>query len=538
MKRNYNCNRLRRGIGRSAVILALLPCLLAFLSCRDKLEEAMKLAGSNRHELQAVLDYFKDDPDTLKYASARYLIENMSGHYTYSGREIAFYDSAYVTMAQEPTQNKDSVFAQHAPRIIKNNLEKAPDIENITAEYLIQMIEEACTVWHSSPWCKEYDSSIFFEYVLPYRLLDEPLSLWREAVMHTYPYLMANEVRSIRGYAIEAENAKVSSCYVFNAESASGRQAALFREVEDSATFLITQPITASKSLYLCYSTEQKSSRAEIFLNGKNLGVLDLPPTFSLETFNSRRAWMDLTIPGGINKLTIKYNSGRFALDYINFASIEPLERESFKDFSSNYYQIENVGTGECISFDTLQTSLLHKIELKNPEEGDSSSVVRLDYAGFACWSVAAFKQDSIDLCLDALNYQPTQGTPIVQWKYVEGNNQKWFFLPSGDGSCRIISDGVRRKKERSHGLGRLFQAVGQIKGGGLRPKPATFCPKGTAFCGANRQKVKNFTCAGCQQSHPCARAREKRPFSVHKMIKTLPERLVSTFLPLFLCSF
>ena len=160
----------------------------------------MILAGSNRQELQTVLDYFKDDPDTLKYASARYLIENMPSHYTYSGGEIALYDSAYVTMAQEPTQNKDSVFALYAPQIIKKNLEKALDIENITADYLIHMIEEACEVWHSSPWSNKYDSSVFFEYVLPYRLLDEPLSMWRKAVMDTYPYLMSNEVRSFRIY--------------------------------------------------------------------------------------------------------------------------------------------------------------------------------------------------------------------------------------------------------------------------------------------------------------------------------------------------
>ena len=36
-------------------------------SCDRELENALNKAGSNRFELEKVLDYFEDNPDPLKY---------------------------------------------------------------------------------------------------------------------------------------------------------------------------------------------------------------------------------------------------------------------------------------------------------------------------------------------------------------------------------------------------------------------------------------------------------------------------------------
>ena len=46
------------------------------------LETALALAGSNRSELEAVLDHYADD--SLKSEAARFLIENMPGHFSYA----------------------------------------------------------------------------------------------------------------------------------------------------------------------------------------------------------------------------------------------------------------------------------------------------------------------------------------------------------------------------------------------------------------------------------------------------------------------
>ena len=48
-----------------------------FVACNPGLDSALEQAGSNRDEMEKVLEHFRDDPDTLKYSAAVFLIENM-----------------------------------------------------------------------------------------------------------------------------------------------------------------------------------------------------------------------------------------------------------------------------------------------------------------------------------------------------------------------------------------------------------------------------------------------------------------------------
>ncbi|MBQ2969741.1 MAG: hypothetical protein IJE15_05055 [Bacteroidaceae bacterium] len=53
------------------------------------------------------------------------------------------------------------------------------DTAQVTAEMLMKHIEDAFNVWNK-PWNGKYDFEHFCNYVLPYRIDDEPLSHWRE----------------------------------------------------------------------------------------------------------------------------------------------------------------------------------------------------------------------------------------------------------------------------------------------------------------------------------------------------------------------
>ena len=85
--------------------------LLAIVSCGRKndtmLEEALKAAGDNRAELEAVLAHYEDDK--LKLEAAGYLISNMSGLYSYDKRitELCspFYDQ-YDSIAKKYDHEK------------------------------------------------------------------------------------------------------------------------------------------------------------------------------------------------------------------------------------------------------------------------------------------------------------------------------------------------------------------------------------------------------------------------------------------------
>ena len=165
---------MKKIINISLFVLAV--CLTA---CNPNLDSALEQAGENREELEKVLEHFKDDPDTLKYSAAKFLIENMPYHYTQEGNGVESIDSAYLAMAEYPKEQREKLFKELTKDVDTSEDSVAIDIRTVKADYLIKVINDACDLWHEVNWNKEYSTQLFFDYVLPYRLLDEPLSDWR-----------------------------------------------------------------------------------------------------------------------------------------------------------------------------------------------------------------------------------------------------------------------------------------------------------------------------------------------------------------------
>ena len=167
-------------------IICTLLLIACSYGCDSELDEALLRAGDNRGEMEKVLEHFKNDPDGLKYDAARFLIINMPYHYTYTGACMDSLDSAYREMAAAPTQKRVEVFNNLKKNIDDSKAEPIVDINSVSAAYLINAVDDACYVWNHSGWSKDYDKSIFFDYVLPYRLLNEPLS---DTITDRYRYL-------------------------------------------------------------------------------------------------------------------------------------------------------------------------------------------------------------------------------------------------------------------------------------------------------------------------------------------------------------
>ena len=122
--------------------------LLSFLSsCDSNLENSLEYAGENRNELEKVLEHFKDDPNPLKYEAAKFLIKNMPYHNRCYGERAKVYDDAYVAMAKEPIEFRDSVFQCKISGIGSNNIEKKSDIMTMKSDFLIKFIDEVCETW-------------------------------------------------------------------------------------------------------------------------------------------------------------------------------------------------------------------------------------------------------------------------------------------------------------------------------------------------------------------------------------------------------
>ena len=75
-------------------------------ACNPHLDSALDQAGSNIEEMEKVLEHFKDDPDTLKYSAAVFLIENMPYHYTQDGKGLYSVDSASCFISGDATPMK------------------------------------------------------------------------------------------------------------------------------------------------------------------------------------------------------------------------------------------------------------------------------------------------------------------------------------------------------------------------------------------------------------------------------------------------
>ena len=152
------------------------------VSCDRELERALNLADRNRAELEKVLKHFENDPDPLKYKAAKFLIENMPRQSFYVGRGVEFCDSLFLASAEESLNNRTKSFNNHVSFISEMPVDIAYDLTTIKSDYLIKIINEACDVWNAAPWHNDYDESLFFDYVLPYRLSQEPLSDWRQTI--------------------------------------------------------------------------------------------------------------------------------------------------------------------------------------------------------------------------------------------------------------------------------------------------------------------------------------------------------------------
>ncbi|MBO5660153.1 MAG: hypothetical protein J6R98_03840 [Bacteroidaceae bacterium] len=163
------------------------------------MERALEQSGNNRAELERVLAHFEESGDTLKLNAAKFLIRNMPYNHFPAGREADLYDSAYIAMSEVALQDREKTFKEHADKIHVGNMTAVADITNLTADFLINAIDEACNAWRESSWNTEYDTAFFYEYVLPYRILNELPSDWRSFIRQEYPFLNRKTVLSKRG---------------------------------------------------------------------------------------------------------------------------------------------------------------------------------------------------------------------------------------------------------------------------------------------------------------------------------------------------
>lgn len=169
-----------------SVLMILL--LLVAVSCNSpedqRLEEALVSAGTNRPELEKVLEHYQGD--SLKLEAARFLIRNMPFHHYYEDARI---DSAKAVLSTASLQGgyiPDGARKRKWQNFSYLSLPKKRDVEQMSAELLVEHIDWAFKAWEEAPWSDSYTFEDFCEWVLPYRTGNEPLESWRETYYKRY----------------------------------------------------------------------------------------------------------------------------------------------------------------------------------------------------------------------------------------------------------------------------------------------------------------------------------------------------------------
>lgn len=170
------------------IVYTTLLCFTLFMSScnRDRayLRYALRQAGDNRAQLEAVLEHYKDDPE--KYAAACYLIENMPAHYSYRGDDILrYYETALPILksGKSPELQRDTLIEisdRDFPGLKKNLV---TDIDIITSDFLIYSIDHAFKQWKERPWASHLTFEEFCEWLLPYKIVElQSLDDWRDTL--------------------------------------------------------------------------------------------------------------------------------------------------------------------------------------------------------------------------------------------------------------------------------------------------------------------------------------------------------------------
>ena len=190
----------------------LLFLVIWFAACSHTdplLEHALTQAGANRKELEKVLDSYRDT-DEEKYRAARFLIRNMPFYHSYEGKALDKYLQYYKSFSagDRGAQVVIDSLKQADGAFTMASLTKRKDPVTIDSAFLTAHIDWAFKVRREQPWGKNVSFQDFCEYILPYRIGDEPLSLWRKELYEQYNPLL-DSLRATPGADDPLQAAKI-----------------------------------------------------------------------------------------------------------------------------------------------------------------------------------------------------------------------------------------------------------------------------------------------------------------------------------------
>jgi len=216
----------------SKKILSIFTFAFFILSCKDDIPKnvkiALKYANKNKNELIKVINYYKNSENKEKLAAVYFLIANMPGKYGLYYSDTTIYHDFIkkinsVIKISSCKQIVDDFISQYItlnPEINHIERKKIYDIEIIKSNFLINNIELAFKVWKEKPWAKNLSFNEFCEWILPYRILNEPLQPWRQYFIDNIENILKDSLNkcTTREEACVEINKLIASRYIFHSK--------------------------------------------------------------------------------------------------------------------------------------------------------------------------------------------------------------------------------------------------------------------------------------------------------------------------------
>lgn len=165
------------------IYLALkLVLSIALISCSqnngDVIKSVLEASGDNRDELEGFLNHYHDNSQQRQ--AAEYTVVSMPGRIGRSGPGLDSLNSLFRLAPEFENKQFTGSFLDRAKNYASMPVSSLKDIDIISADYLIENLDEAWETYKQRQWNEKLTLEQFCEYILPYRIGDEPLSAWRK----------------------------------------------------------------------------------------------------------------------------------------------------------------------------------------------------------------------------------------------------------------------------------------------------------------------------------------------------------------------
>lgn len=158
--------------------LYLFFTILAFVTACSIGKKENTTSKKSRILKEAVLSKYSEKKDSLKAKSGIFLIINITSKYSLHGQRIKAYTDTILT------HHQDDLTLEKKLNLMKYQFRNSllSDLDSISSMDLMNNINLAYNAFTKYTWSNNFDFELFCEYILPYKIGNEPLENWREKV--------------------------------------------------------------------------------------------------------------------------------------------------------------------------------------------------------------------------------------------------------------------------------------------------------------------------------------------------------------------